>query len=220
MKFLSKCIPDIMHDAEIREILERHRKINQGQINQYLKKHTPKEDKEIKIDDQEITIESLIPEDILETDAIQLVVDGGNLMRDQLEPPEKNGMFGEGKRLLVLLKKLKEEYQIPIGNVRIIVSDKTLNSVYGSQILRDLKERGILLSVHGKEYDDLYILNMARKHNAKILSNDQFRDVQEEKNKEGGDDDLKEWLKNNRISYIWDKLAKDITMPSLSPKLE
>ena len=219
-EILSKCIPDIMHDAEIREILEKHRKINQGQINQYLKKHTPKEDKEIKIDDQEITVESLIPEDILETDTIQLVVDGGNLMRDQLEPSEKNRMFGEGKRLLVLLKKLKEEYQIPIGNVRIIVSDKTLNSVHGSQILRDLKERGILLSVHGKEYDDLYILNMARKHNARILSNDQFRDVQEEKNKEGGDNDLKEWLKNNRISYIWDKLAKDITMPSLSSKLE
>jgi hypothetical protein len=74
--------------------------------------------------------------------------------------------------------------------------------------LRSLEQQGKLFSTPSQDYDDSYILALARRNDAFVVSNDKFRD-QFERMSNSERSELENWLPNHVIGFTFVGLQKD-----------
>jgi len=95
-----------------------------------------------------------------------IVIDGDNVLR-----------YGNRKKVdLNLLLKVIENLTKKGLDLITLVSAKTRYYVEDSQHFEDLLTQGTIIEIPAKTENDLYILEIAKKFQARILSNDLFRE--------------------------------------------
>ncbi|KAG5668495.1 hypothetical protein PVAND_016434 [Polypedilum vanderplanki] len=78
------------------------------------------------------------------------------------------------------LKNAIEHFENLGHEVKAIIPEFRVHHSSNNNLMREMKDSGQLILVASKAYDDKVLLEAALKNNAAIVTNDRFRDIQEQ----------------------------------------
>jgi hypothetical protein len=116
--------------------------------------------------------------DVFETVHVKrrkVVVDGSNIAYNSNMADRKRGMFGaELKNILIVVKKLKEEYHFE--DIHVISDANLIHKVKDKELLKEIKALCKYSESPPGVPADLYLINHVKKHHWLLVTNDTFKD--------------------------------------------
>jgi hypothetical protein len=105
----------------------------------------------------------------------KVVVDGSNVAYNSDMSMRKTGVFSaEFKNVLILVKKLKEDYGFE--DIHVMSDNNLIHKVKDKHILRDIKALCKYSEMPPGIPADLFLINQVKKHHCLLITNDTFKD--------------------------------------------